>query len=32
MKTRTLLAILVTFCLGFHGESPTARAASRAAR
>ena len=26
MKTRTLLAILVTFCLGFHGESPTARA------
>jgi intracellular sulfur oxidation DsrE/DsrF family protein len=26
MKTRTLLAILVTSCLGFHGESPTARA------
>ena len=26
MKTRTLLAILVTFSLGFHGESPTARA------
>ena len=26
MKTRMLLAILVTFCLGFHGESPTARA------
>lgn len=26
MKTRTLLAILVTSCLGLHEESPTARA------
>lgn len=26
MKTRALLAIMATSCLGFHGESPTARA------